>query len=68
VAEELTVVPARHPWRWAATAAVAVLLAMAINALVTNPAWDSLDRWDLAGEAVPASEINPPGLPRKPAS
>ncbi|WP_084210880.1 amino acid ABC transporter permease [Pseudonocardia acaciae] len=36
----LRVVPARHPWRWAATAVVAVLTAMAINALVTNPAWD----------------------------
>ena len=39
-AEELTVVPARHPWRWAATVVVAVLLAMAVNALVTNAAWD----------------------------
>jgi polar amino acid transport system substrate-binding protein len=26
-----------------------------------------LDRWNLAAEAVPASEINPPGLPRSPA-
>lgn len=39
-AEGLRVVPARHPWRWAATAVVAVLAAMAVNALVTNPAWD----------------------------
>jgi polar amino acid transport system permease protein len=44
-AEELTVVPARHPWRWAATAVVAVLLAMALNALVTNPAWDWPTVW-----------------------
>ena len=36
----LTVVPARHPWRWAGTLVVAVLTAMAINALVTNDAWD----------------------------
>ncbi|GGK87586.1 hypothetical protein Sme01_49000 [Sphaerisporangium melleum] len=38
--ETLRVVQARHPWRWAATAVVLVLLAMAVNALVTNPAWD----------------------------
>lgn len=52
-AEELTVVPARHPWRWAATAVVAVLLAMAINALVTNPAWD----WSTVGEYLFAPSI-----------
>ncbi|WP_035856759.1 amino acid ABC transporter permease [Cryptosporangium arvum] len=44
----LRVVPARHPWRWVATAIVAVLLAMAINALITNPAWD----WPTVGEFV----------------
>jgi polar amino acid transport system permease protein len=37
---ELTITTARHPWRWAATAVVAVLVAMAVHALVTNPAWD----------------------------
>lgn len=42
----LTVVRARHPGRWIAGAAVAVLLAMAGNALVTNPAWD----WPVVGE------------------
>jgi polar amino acid transport system substrate-binding protein len=52
-AEELTVVPAWHPWRWVATAVVAPLLAMAINALVTNPAWDwpteeRKDKYDFA--------------------
>ncbi len=52
-AEELTVVPARHPWRWAATAVVAVLLAMAINALVTNPAWD----WPTVGQFLFAPSI-----------
>lgn len=51
--EELTVVPARHPWRWAATGAVAVLLAMAINALVTNPAWD----WPTVGQFLFAPSI-----------
>ncbi|MER7006178.1 amino acid ABC transporter permease [Dactylosporangium sp. NPDC000555] len=44
--EELKVVPARYPWRWFATLAVAVLLAMAGHALVTNPAWD----WKFVGE------------------
>lgn len=49
----LTVVPARHPWRWAATAAVAVLLAMAVNALVTNDAWD----WPVVGQYLFAPSI-----------
>lgn len=40
------VLPARHPWRWVATAVVAVLAAMAVNALVTNPAWD----WPTVGD------------------
>lgn len=39
-AEEPRVVKARHPWRWVATGIVLVLLAMAVNALITNPAWD----------------------------
>lgn len=52
-AEELTVVPARHPWRRAATAVVAVLLAMAVNALVTNPAWD----WPTVGQFLFAPSI-----------
>ncbi|WP_432841851.1 amino acid ABC transporter permease [Dactylosporangium sp. CA-092794] len=42
----LPVVPARYPWRWLATLVVAVLLAMAGHALVTNPAWD----WKVVGE------------------
>ncbi|WP_344651507.1 amino acid ABC transporter permease [Cryptosporangium japonicum] len=49
----LRVVPARHPWRWVATAIVAVLLAMAINALITNPAWD----WPTVGEFVVNASI-----------
>jgi polar amino acid transport system permease protein len=36
----LKVVPARHPWRWVASAVVAVLVAMAANAAITNPAWN----------------------------
>lgn len=49
----LTVVPARHPWRWVATAVVAVLAAMAVNALVTNPAWD----WPTVGRFLFAPSI-----------
>lgn len=37
------VVPARHPGRWLATAAVAVLLAMALHSLATNDRWE----WDV---------------------
>jgi polar amino acid transport system permease protein len=43
--DQLTVVPARHPGRWVATAVVAVLLAMVVNSLVTNPRWE----WDVVG-------------------
>ncbi|QHC21919.1 amino acid ABC transporter permease [Streptomyces sp. GS7] len=36
----LKVVPVRHPWRWAAIAVTAVLLAQFVHGLVTNPAWE----------------------------
>jgi polar amino acid transport system permease protein len=36
----LTVVPARHPWRWAAVVAVLVLCAQFAHGLVTNPVWE----------------------------
>jgi len=39
-ADEPRVFGARHPGRWIATAIVAVLLAMVINSLVTNPKWE----------------------------
>ncbi|MFF0862787.1 amino acid ABC transporter permease [Nonomuraea sp. NPDC003560] len=39
------VVTARHPSRAVAALVVLVLLAMAVNALVTNPAWE----WDVVG-------------------
>jgi polar amino acid transport system permease protein len=38
-AEELTVVPVRHPLRWVAIAIIALLVAMLIHSLVANPAW-----------------------------
>ncbi|WP_310727554.1 amino acid ABC transporter permease [Streptomyces sp. N2A] len=36
----LKVVPVRHPWRWAAIAVTAVLIAQFVHGLVTNPAWE----------------------------
>ena len=39
-ADELTVVPARHPWRWVAVVAVLVLAAQFIHGLATNPGWE----------------------------
>jgi polar amino acid transport system permease protein len=38
-ADELTVVPVRHPWRWVAVAVVGVLAAMLVHSLIVNPAW-----------------------------
>ncbi|GAA0471469.1 putative amino acid ABC transporter, permease protein [Paractinoplanes deccanensis] len=36
----MTIVPARHPWRWVAAAAVLVLVAQFLHGLATNPGWD----------------------------
>ena len=33
-------VPVRHPGRWVAAAAIAVLAAMAVHSITTNPNWD----------------------------
>jgi polar amino acid transport system permease protein len=35
--EQIRAVPVRHPWRWVAAAVIAVLLAMFVHMLVTNP-------------------------------
>ena len=35
----LEAVPVRHPGRWAAVVVIAVLVAMAVNSVVTNPNW-----------------------------
>ncbi|MQS14817.1 amino acid ABC transporter permease [Streptomyces kaniharaensis] len=37
---DLPVVPARHPWRWAAGAAALVLVTQFLHGLATNPGWD----------------------------
>ena len=36
----LTVVKARHPWRWLAAAVALILVAQFVNGLATNPGWD----------------------------
>lgn len=51
--DQLRVVPARHPGRWAATAVVAVLLAMAVHSLVTNPRWE----WGIVGAYLTEESI-----------
>ncbi len=45
--------PARHPWRWVASAAVAVLGAMFLNMMLTNPAW----KWHVVAEYMFAETI-----------
>ncbi len=50
---ELTVVPARHPWRWVAIAVTAVLVAQFISGLVTNPGWE----WDVFAQFFAAPVI-----------
>ncbi|MBM2618330.1 amino acid ABC transporter permease [Actinoplanes sp. LDG1-06] len=38
--DDLVVVPARHPWRWVAAAAVLLVVAQFLHGLVTNPGWE----------------------------
>jgi polar amino acid transport system permease protein len=49
----LRVVPRRHPSRWIATAVLAVLVAMFVNGLLTNPRWD----WQVFFDYFTASSI-----------
>lgn len=39
-ASQLKAVPVRHPGRWVAVAVIAVLMAMLVNSLATNPRYD----------------------------
>ena len=41
----ITAVPLRHPWRWVSAVVLLVLVAMLVNSLVTNPAWDWPTVW-----------------------
>lgn len=50
---DLKVVPLRHPWRWVAVVATAVLLAQFLNGLVTNPGWE----WDVFARFITAEAI-----------
>jgi polar amino acid transport system permease protein len=44
--ERVAAVPVRHPGRWVAVAVLAVLAAMFVHGLVTNPAWQWGAVWD----------------------
>lgn len=46
--EAIRAVPVRHPGRWVGALIIAVLAAMAVNSVVTNPNWN----WGLIGEWV----------------
>lgn len=49
----LKVVPVRHPWRWVAVVATAVVLAQFLNGLITNPGWE----WDVFARFFTADAI-----------
>ncbi|MEU6929839.1 amino acid ABC transporter permease [Streptomyces sp. NPDC046374] len=49
----LKVVPVRHPWRWVAVIATAVVLAQFLNGLITNPGWE----WDVFARFFTADAI-----------
>ncbi|MFI8827960.1 amino acid ABC transporter permease [Streptomyces sp. NPDC053431] len=49
----LRIVPVRHPWRWVAVAATAVVLAQFLHGLVTNPGWE----WDVFARFFAADAI-----------
>src|SRR6478736_7240265 len=51
--ETLRVVPLRHPTRWVAVGVIAVLAAMLVHGLVTNPKWD----WDVFFDYFTAPSI-----------
>ncbi|MEV4556044.1 amino acid ABC transporter permease [Kitasatospora sp. NPDC049285] len=46
--EAIKAVPVRHPGRWAGVAVIAVLTAMLVHALLTNPAI----KWDVVGDTL----------------
>ena len=59
--EDLKVVPARHPGRWVATAFVAVLVAMVVSSLVTNPKWE----WSVVAQYLTWPSVLGGNLSRK---
>ena len=46
--DSLKAVPVRHPGRWAAVAVIAVLAAMLVNTIVTNPRFNWSEQWKYA--------------------
>ena len=66
--ERLRVRPARHPGRWVATAAVAVLLAMVVSSLLSNDKWG----WEVVGHGKIRTRGSDPahtaGFPRRDSS
>ncbi|MHA6762849.1 amino acid ABC transporter permease [Streptacidiphilus sp. PAMC 29251] len=51
--EDIRAVPVRHPGRWIAVAAIAVLAAMFLNAMVSN----SVLHWDVVGQVFTAPTV-----------
>lgn len=51
--DEYEVVPARHPWRWAGTALVALVLAGVTWSLITNPRWE----WGVVAQWFTAESV-----------
>ncbi|UVK47785.1 amino acid ABC transporter permease [Mesorhizobium sp. AR07] len=49
----LVIRPARHPWRWVAIAFVALLAAMLVHSLLTNPRFE----WSVVGEYFTSETI-----------
>ena len=47
-AEEVVAIPVRHPGRWVAAVVIAVLVAMLVHSLFTNPKWE----WKIFGDFV----------------
>ncbi len=50
---DFEVVPARHPWRWAGTVLVGLVVAGVVWSLVTNPRWE----WDVVAEWFTAESV-----------
>lgn len=46
--DPIKAIPVRHPGRWVTMAVIAVLAAMAVNSLVTNPNWEWSFQWENA--------------------
>jgi polar amino acid transport system permease protein len=50
---EIRAIPLRHPWRWVAAAVVAVLLAMAVRSVLTNPRFE----WGVVGKYFTSTTV-----------